>query len=108
VCLSRSATVVPVGFEGVGLDDSEERQMRATSGPRLVHQELCDLGNGRIVEVFGYDAVIGIGEDGRATRWDSIVRDASGKIVDSGAVSESMARAMIDAARRRLDIGVVS
>lgn len=81
--------------------------MYEARGPRLVHQELCDLGNGRVVEVFGYDSVIGIGEDGRATRWDSIVRDASGKIIDSGAVSETMARAMIDAARRRLDIGVV-
>ena len=66
--------------------------------PALVHRHVCDLGNGRVVEVLGYDAVVGVGEDGRATRWDSVVRDHHGRIIDSGAVSSALAGTLIRAA----------
>ncbi|MDI3339491.1 MAG: hypothetical protein QJR03_03045 [Sphaerobacter sp.] len=79
--------------------------MEVAREPRLIRQQVCELGNGRVVELLGYDAVVGVGEDGRATRWDSVVRDRSGRIVDSAAVSEALARAMIEAAQRRVGSG---
>ena len=75
--------------------------------PALVHRHVVEVGNGRIVEVLAYDAAVGIGEDGRATRWDSVVRDQDGRIVDSGAVSSALAGSMIRAALARHGIRMI-
>lgn len=75
--------------------------------PRLVGQHRCALDSGRVIELLEYDAAIGVGEDGRATRWDSIVRDEADRIVDSSALSETLVRAMLRAAASKSGAAVV-
>lgn len=71
------------------------------TGPRLVYRHVCSMANGRVVEILGYDGVIGIGEDGRPTRWDSLVLDHAGQVIDSSPVSASLASALVRSAQRR-------
>ncbi len=72
--------------------------MRDRVVPRVINHHRCLMKSGRTIELLEYDTAIGIGEDGRATRWDSIVRDDLGRIVDSGAVSAGFAQALLRAA----------